>query len=122
MASGVSVCTCRVNRAEENENKLWLVGECVHECMCLYVCVCVCVRVCVCACVCVCVCVCVCALPCTPPPFFLLSGLLFCTIVFYFLTTAGIVLLYAFFIDWTVSGWSRGEGKEGKRWERVRER
>lgn len=30
-----------------------------------------------------------------------LVALLFCTIVFYFLSTAGIVLLYAFFIDWT---------------------
>ena len=75
---GVSVCVCRVNRAEENENKLWLVGKCArtHACVRMFVHVCM------------------------PPP----SGLLVCTIIFYFLTTVGIGLLYGFFIDWTVSG------------------
>ena len=43
----VSVCVCRVNRAEENENKLWLVGKCVraHACVHMFV------HVCMCACV-----------------------------------------------------------------------
>ena len=94
MAIDVSSCVCRVNRAEENENKLWLVGE----------------RVCMCASVC---------MPMPPPsippspslPPFLPPGLLICTIVFYFLTTFGIVLLYAFFINWSVSGKLREEGR-----------
>ena len=41
---GVSVCVCRVNRAEENENKLWLVGKCArtHACVRMFVHVCMC--------------------------------------------------------------------------------